>query len=93
MSMALIDRAITGAKVRLEAAEKDLQNSRGNPTTLIRKQNVVDLRRITLDSLIHEKNHGRTLEYLEQLIDRIESGQAIDTYDLASAIDILEGRR
>lgn len=91
--MALIDRAITGAKARLEAAEKDLRDSRGSPDTIIKKQNVVDLRKITLTALTHEKNHARTLEYLEELIDKVESGQTIEDYDLAIAIDILEGRR
>lgn len=91
--MALIDRAITGAKARLAAAEKDLKESRGNPATIMKKQNNVDLRRIALDALTHEKNHDRALEYLERLIDKVEGGEAIEDYDLAVAIDILEGRR
>lgn len=91
--MALIDRAITGARARLTAAEKDLQESRGNAATIVKKQNVVDLRKITLDALTHEKNHERVLEYLERLIDKVESGQTIEDYDLAIAIDILEGRK
>lgn len=91
--MALIDRAITGAKARLEAAEKDLRGSRGSPATIAQKQNTVDLRRITLYALTHEKNHDRTLEYLERLIDKVEGGETIDDYDLAIAIDILEGRK
>ena len=91
--MALIDRAITGAKARLEAAEKDLRESRGSPATIMQKQNTVELRKITLTALTHEKNHDRVLEYLERLIDKVERGEAIEDYDLAIAIDILEGRR
>lgn len=91
--MALIDRAITSAKTRLASAENNLKESRGSPETIWKKQNQVELCKITLDALTHEKNHERVLEYLEQLIDKIETGQAIVDYDLAIAIDILEGRR
>ncbi len=91
--MALIDRAITGAKARLETAENNLRLSRGNPETIWKKQNQVELCKITLVALTHEKNHARTLEYLEELIDKVETGGTIEDYDLAIAIDILEGRR
>ena len=91
--MALIDRAITGAKARLETAENNLKWSRGGPDTINKKLNQVELCKITLVALNHEKNHERTLEYLEELIDKIETGGVIEDYDLAIAIDILEGRR
>lgn len=57
--MALIDRAITGAKKRLEAAEKDLRESRGNPATIMKKQNVVDLRKITLEALLEKRDREK----------------------------------
>ena len=91
--MALIDRAITGAKARLDAAEYNLKVSRGSPETIHKKMNQVELCKITLDALKHEKNHERTLEYLERLIDVAETGETIGDYELAIAIDILEGRR
>lgn len=91
--MALIDRAITGAKARLSAAENNLKESRGSPDTIHKKLNQVELCKNTLVALTHEKNHARALEYLERLIDKIEGGEAIEDYDLAVAIDILEGRR
>ena len=91
--MALIDRAITGATARLATAENNLKESRGNHETIWKKQNQVELCKITLEALKHEKNHARVLEYLEQLIDKFETGQTIVDYDLAIAIDILEGRR
>ena len=54
--MALIDRAITGAKARLAAAEKLLRESTGSPATIAKKQNQVDLCRITLEALEEKRD-------------------------------------
>lgn len=54
--MALIDRAITGAKARLAAAEKLLRESTGSPETIRRKQNQVDLCKITLQALEEKRD-------------------------------------
>lgn len=57
--MALIDRAITGAKARLAEAEKYLQRSHGNPDTIAKKQNQVALCRITLEALVEKRDRER----------------------------------
>lgn len=54
--MALIDRAITGARARLEAAEKHLRESSGNLETIKKKQNQVDLCKITLEALEEKRD-------------------------------------
>lgn len=60
--MALIDRAITGAKARLETAEKLLQQSSGNADTIAKKQRQVDVCRITLQALEEKRDRERTKE-------------------------------
>lgn len=60
--MALIDRAITGAKARLEAAEKNLRESRGNQDTIAKKQRQVDVCRITLQALEEKRDRDRATE-------------------------------
>ena len=60
--MALIDRAISGAKARLETAERLLRTSSGNADTIAKKQRTVDVCRITLDALVEKRNRERTTE-------------------------------
>ena len=57
--MALIDRAITGAKARLETAEKHLQLSNGSKDTIAKKQRQVDVCRITLEALEEKRERDR----------------------------------
>lgn len=57
--MALIDRAITGAKARLAAAEQHLQESTGNADTIAKKQRQVDVCRITLEALEEKRDRDR----------------------------------
>ena len=58
--MALIDRAITGAKARLETAERLLRTSSGNSDTIAKKQRQVDVCRITLEALEEKRDRDRT---------------------------------
>lgn len=62
MTMALIDRAITGAKARLATAERLLQQSAGNADTIAKKQRQVDVCRITLQALEEKRDRERTKE-------------------------------
>ena len=57
--MALIDRAITGAKARLETAERLLRDSSGNADTIAKKQRQVDVCRITLEALEEKRDRDR----------------------------------
>lgn len=60
--MALIDRAITGAKARLKTAEEHLRLSSGNPETIAKKQRQVDVCRITLQALEEKRDRDRASE-------------------------------
>lgn len=60
--MALIDRAITGAKARLATAERLLRDSTGNADTIAKKQRQVDVCRITLQALEEKRERDRTKE-------------------------------
>jgi hypothetical protein len=60
--MALIDRAITGAKARLETAERCLRESTGNADTIAKKQRQVDVCRITLQALEEKRDRDHAKE-------------------------------
>ena len=60
--MALIDRAITGAKARLKTAEENLRLSNGSPETIAKKQRQVDVCRITLQALEEKRDRDRAKE-------------------------------
>lgn len=60
--MALIDRAITGAKARLDTAERLLRDSTGNADTIAKKQRQVDVCRITLQALEEKRDRDRAKE-------------------------------
>ena len=60
--MALIDRAITGAKARLAEAEKHLRLSRGNQDTIDKHQRQVDVCRITLQALEEKRDRERAAQ-------------------------------
>ena len=90
--MALIDRAITGAKERLRTAEKHLLQSNGNEETIEKKQRQVDVCRITLEALETMKNRDRAIEYIETLMDNWDNNIEITDIELAHTIEILKGR-
>lgn len=60
--MALIDRAITGAKARLDTAERVLRDSGGNADTIAKKKRQVDVCRITLQALEEKRDRDRKKE-------------------------------
>ena len=60
--MALIDRAITSAKARLETAEMNLRLSRGGADTIAKKQRQVDVCRITLEALEEKRKRDLATE-------------------------------
>lgn len=90
--MALIDRAITGAKDRLRKAEMLLQTSKGNNETVEKKQRQVDVARITLEALESMRNRYKAIRYIETLITRWDNNIEITDTDLAHIIEILKGR-
>lgn len=90
--MALIDRAITGAKERLRTAETHLQQSKGSKETIEKKQRQVDVCRITLEALETMKNRDRAIEYIETLMDNWDNNIEITDIELAHTIEILKGR-
>lgn len=60
--MALIDRAITGAKARLAEAERLLRLSHGNQDTIDKKKRQVDVCRITLQALEEKRDRDHAKE-------------------------------
>ena len=90
--MALIDRAITGAKERLRTAETHLQQSKGSKETIEKKQRQVDVCRITLEALESMKNRDRAIRYIETLITRWDNNIDVTDIDLSRIIEILKGR-
>lgn len=90
--MALIDRAITGAKERLRTAEKHLQESKGSKETIEKKQRQVDVCKITLEALESMKERDRAIRYIETLIERYDKNQEITDLNLLRVIEILKGR-